>query len=85
MTVNVPDPLKFPGMLRAVVPLWVPLAFIHELVAFALRKTARIFQSSGLLPGVFQVLPPSSERWIIWPNQPLDCTHKCGSDPPSSL
>ena len=26
-----------------------------------------------LLPGVFQVLPPSSERWMIWPNHPLDC------------
>ena len=27
----------------------------------------------GPLPGVFQVLPPSSERWMIWPNQPLVC------------
>src|SRR4051794_20565322 len=24
-------------------------------------------------PTGVQVLPPSSERWIIWPNQPLDC------------
>ena len=24
-------------------------------------------------PGVFHVLPPSSERWMICPNQPLVC------------
>src|SRR5260370_9693154 len=24
-------------------------------------------------PGVSHVLPPSQERWITWPNQPLDC------------
>src|SRR5262249_47360156 len=37
------------------------------------------FNSSGLLPGGFQVLPPSSERWMIWPNQPLDCDAKMRS------
>src|SRR6267143_1054097 len=24
-------------------------------------------------PGVSHVLPPSHERWMTWPNQPLDC------------
>jgi hypothetical protein len=30
-------------------------------------------KSSGFVPGGFHVLPPSSERWMICPNQPLDC------------
>ena len=30
-------------------------------------------QKNGLLSTASQLLPPSSERWIIWPNQPLDC------------
>src|ERR1051325_2370813 len=28
-------------------------------------------KSSGFVPGGCQVLPPSSERWMICPNQPL--------------
>src|SRR3569833_3157487 len=28
---------------------------------------------SNLLPTVSQVLPPSFDRCITWPNQPLDC------------
>src|SRR5437773_12075926 len=24
-------------------------------------------------PGVSHVLPPSHERWMTWPNHPLDC------------
>src|SRR5712692_4437864 len=28
---------------------------------------------TNLLPTGSQVLPPSLERWIIWPNQPLVC------------
>src|SRR5260370_3848432 len=29
--------------------------------------------SPGGVPGWCQVLPPSSDRWMTWPNQPLDC------------
>src|ERR1700722_2114681 len=32
-----------------------------------------VFVSPGGVPGWNQVLPPSSERWMICPNQPLDC------------
>jgi hypothetical protein len=28
---------------------------------------------AGAPPGGSQLLPPSSERWIIWPNHPLVC------------
>ena len=31
----------------------------------------QILCESGLLPGVFHVFPPSSERWMICPNQAL--------------
>jgi hypothetical protein len=32
-------------------------------------------------PGAAHVLPPSSERWMTWPNQLLDCDAytRCGS------
>jgi hypothetical protein len=30
-----------------------------------------VIKSSGFVPGGFQVLPPSSERWMICPNQAL--------------
>ena len=55
---EMPDALELPRMLRAVVPLVrAGHAVVDELVA---------------APGS-QVLPPSSERWIICPNQPLVC------------
>src|SRR5436190_16175183 len=35
-----------------------------------------VIKSSGFVPGGFHVLPPSSERWMICPNQPLVCDAK---------
>src|SRR5208282_6112912 len=44
-----------------------------NLLLSPLGMPSGLFNSAGLLPGVFQVFPPSSERWMIWPNQPLVC------------
>ena len=58
-----PDALKFPGMLRAVVKLvrrqWRGGGVIGEFVAFALRHAARARFSGGrsrLVPGVSSVV-----------------------------
>src|SRR3954467_11720134 len=44
-----------------------------NLLLSAFAMPSELCNSSGLLPGVCQVLPPSSERWMIWPNQALVC------------
>ena len=75
---EMPDALEFPGMLRAVVPLMrgerlagFRRSVVDELVALARRRAAGL--RHFFPPGVSQVLPPSLERWIICPNQPLVC------------
>ena len=75
---EVPDPLEFPGMLRAVVPLMRGERFaglggsvVGELVALASGIPPG--PGCGPPPGISQVLPPSLERWITCPNQPLVC------------
>ena len=79
---QMPDALELPGMLRAV----VPLVRRERLAAFpekyrrrtccsrpwACRRGA-VVGSPGGVPGWCQVLPPSSERWMTCPNQPLVC------------
>ena len=54
---QMPDPLEFPRMLRAVVPL----------------VSAGDAVVGNLFPTGSQVLPPSFERWMTCPNQPLHC------------
>src|SRR3954452_15668828 len=44
-----------------------------NLLLSAFGMPSELCNSSGLLLGFFQVLPPSSERWMIWPNQSLVC------------
>src|SRR5919198_1328483 len=42
-----------------------------NLLLSPLGKPSGVF--SSVPPGVSHVLPPSQERWMIWPNQPLVC------------
>ena len=76
---EMPDALELPGMRRAVVPLVRGEGFagcgrgvVDELVALALGQAVRV-SASLRRRAVSHVLPPSLERWMICPNQPLDC------------
>ena len=76
---KMPHALELPRMLRAVVPLvrgqrlaGLRGGVVDKLVAGFRAATSAAASSAGTRAGC-QVLPPSSERWISWPNQPLVC------------
>ena len=72
---DMPDALELPRMLRAVIPLVLSRLRLRKRICCSspLGMPSGPFKSSGLLPGRVPVLPPSSERWMICPNQPLVC------------
>ena len=67
---HMPHPLEFPGVLRAVIPLmrrqrlavWRPKCHTRTCCSRPWACRPATVSSSGLLPGVIHVLPPSSDR-----------------------
>src|SRR5713101_8175648 len=57
-------------------PVWADASYENLLLSPLAVPLGGFCGSPGGVPGCCHVLPPSSDLWLTWPNQPLFCDAK---------